>query len=33
MGFLIGAVQKKLKGKGDINFVRELLLKTLHNDD
>ncbi|RLC29760.1 hypothetical protein DRH13_05260, partial [Candidatus Woesebacteria bacterium] len=33
LGFLIGAVQKELKGKGDVNFVRGLLLKTLHNND
>lgn len=33
LGFLIGAVQKELKGKGDVNFVRELLLKTLRNND
>lgn len=29
IGFLIGQVQKELKGKGDINIVRELLVKKL----
>jgi len=33
LGFLIGAVQKELKGRGDVNFVRKLLLKKLHNND
>jgi aspartyl-tRNA(Asn)/glutamyl-tRNA(Gln) amidotransferase subunit B len=31
IGFLIGMVQKKLKGKGNINTVRENLLKSLQN--
>lgn len=31
VGYLIGQVQKELKGKGDTGLTRELLLKKLHN--
>jgi aspartyl-tRNA(Asn)/glutamyl-tRNA(Gln) amidotransferase subunit B len=33
IGFLIGSVQRKLKGKGEINLIRKILLETLHKKE
>lgn len=32
LGFLIGIVQKKLKGRGNVIIIKEKILKALHNN-